>query len=347
MLHALHIFSILLLLAIPQANIHGETLNAGFVEGIWYATDPVFADIPNRVYVAFRNYAQDDFSATIYFADNGKRIGSSEVNALSGRLVEAWVDWTPAQGSHTLSVTLAHATTHGVGTTERTIDVSDFLVEDTISVAYDTDRDGIPNPEDTDDDNDGVSDTDESVRGSDPLVANPVTSQSPSTSEASAEKDAKYTKSSTDDTEKKVPTIASDQTEGLERFAGAGTIDTLLGNVTEKVGDARRSVDTYREARNEKLSLESFTTTDTSTSISEPSGTDTATITRTQIGTKNTLLKAFIEGVSGILQSIWTFVLWALSQALGHPALMQVFLLLGILYTFYRLMRRVGRRPNN
>lgn len=106
-----------------------------------------------------------DFTGTVRFSDNGKRIGSSEISALSGRLVEAWVDWNPLYGSHTISAQISDATLHIIGGKTEQVDITGIVVDDTISVDYDTDGDGVGNTEDTDDDNDGTSDEDEYARG--------------------------------------------------------------------------------------------------------------------------------------------------------------------------------------
>ncbi len=332
-------------------SLFANTENIGFVEGLWYAQSPVFADNPTRVYVAFRNNSPDDIQTTVRFSDNGKRIGSAEVQALSGRLIEAWVDWKPTYGTHTITVTLGNTTFHAIGKEPRSVSTDDITIEETIEVDYDTDGDRIPNKEDTDDDNDGVSDIDEKERGSNPLVSNPQ-------SKTTEEKDSGNTKKSTDSKEESRATLErsdsvtvsgrdAQSTPGLEQHLGSGIGHTLLGNVTEKVTDAKQSLDRYRLERNTLLysdeNSESIKDTeDTGTS------TDTATITRSKIdASSNSFLSAFVDGVRKILQNVWTFFLFILSKLLTHPALIQVALLFAILYIIYRLMRRVGRRPTD
>ncbi len=97
---------------------HGEELNAGFVQGIWYAHNPVIAEVPNRIYVAFRNSTEHDLTGTVRFADNGLRIGSTEISALPGRLVEAWIDWKPRHGDHKITATLSDVEIHAIGGAE-------------------------------------------------------------------------------------------------------------------------------------------------------------------------------------------------------------------------------------
>lgn len=320
---------LLLILSATPSLSYAEELNAGFVQGIWYSASTVYANTPTRIYVALRNNTPHDLTGTVRFTDNGNRIGSSPVSALSGRLVEAWVDWKPTFGEHRISATVSDAEIHIIGEGTRAIDIRGIAVEDTLTVDYDTDADGIGNAIDADDDNDGVSDTDEKSRGTNPLVANPkVVSEIPPP------------------TEKKSETIQSPQTpetsprEGIEKYLDSGTADTLLGNVSEKVEGAKHTLDTYRESRNNELSAAQNTK-----EAEQEANSENATITRSSIETKNNFLGSLVSGVAALLKNIWTFVLWSTSQGLSHPALIQVFLLLGILYIFYRLARRIGRRP--
>jgi hypothetical protein len=68
------------------------------------------------------------------------------------------------------------------------------------------------------------------------------------------------------------------------------------------------------------------------------------TVTRTHLEQKGTFFQSVMRGGKALVASLYTFVLWTLSNALAHPALMELFLLLLILYTIYRIARRLGRR---
>ena len=323
-------------LLIPFVS-YGAEPNAGFIQGLWYSADIVFAETPTRIYVALRNNTPNDLTAVVHFADNGKKIGSSEVSALSGRLVEAWVDWTPTFGEHTITATVRDAELHIIGGENQSIDISAIIAEDTLIVDYDTDKDGTGNETDLDDDNDGVSDTDEKTRGSNPLVPNP--------------KEKTLVEVVKKETPLKTNTETLSETEsvrirnGLEKYIDEGATHALLNNVTEKVASAKQSLDEYRTERNNDLYGEDSNATTTETTIG--AYTDNATITRSKIETKNNFLSSFISGVSALLQNIYTFVLWVFSRALSYPALIQFALLIGILYTIYRIARSFGRRPRN
>jgi hypothetical protein len=335
---------ILFTFIIPQFS-HAADVNAGFVQGLWYSSPEFFAGTPVRIYVALRNNTAHDLTATIRFTDNGKRIGSSDVHALSGRLVEAWVDWTPTQGEHTILATVSDATLHIIGGGTEPITIAETLAEDSVIVDIDTDKDGVGNTKDTDDDNDDVTDVDEVTRGSDPLVPNPkAVPKKVEKEEIAAPLQKAETEGKTTPEAQSANLSEAVGGRGIEEYIDNNTAAALLSNVTDKVETAKDSLDTYREKRNEEIAARASTEQEVvnGTGINN----DTATITRTKIEPKeSSLLQSFIASVRSILESVWTFILWTLSKILTHPALIQFLLLLGILYILYRVIRRVGRRP--
>lgn len=316
---------------------HSEELNAGFVQGLWYSSDTVFAKIPTRIYVALRNNTSHDLTGTVRFMDNGTRIGSSEVRALSGRLVEAWTDWTPSYGEHTITATISNAELHIIGGATESIDTSEIVAKDVLDIDYDTDGDGIGNETDLDDDDDGTSDIDETTRGSNPLIPNPKETSTEKTTQKNTE--VKNTNSDT------IASKNSATERGLEKYIGEGTTNSLLSNVTEKVEHAKQSLDKYRTERNDEIYKDKTPTT--TRVVPEGLSADNATITRSKIETNDNLLNSFISGISSLLKNIYTFILWISSRALSYPALIQFILLIGILYTIYRIARSIGRRPRN
>lgn len=331
------IFQLLVCLSIflfPVSS-QAEEVNAGFVQGLWYSSDTILEGVPVRIYAALRNNSPHDLTGTVRFTDNEKRIGSSAVSALSGRLVETWIDWTPIAGEHALSVSLEGAELHVIGGDTVQADIANITVEDTQVADYDTDKDGIGNETDTDDDNDEVSDMEEKTRGTNPLVGNPKPKV--------AEEEEKPKETVADTPVVPVPAETAGE-EGLEKYIENETANALLGNVTEKVENAKQSLDAYRDERNQKLYTKA-TSTEGETALG--TYTNNATITRSKIETKNTFLSSFISGVASLLQNIWTFVLWLLSKVLTHPALIQFLFLLSILYMLYRMMRRMARRQIN
>ena len=150
--------------------VYAQEFNAGFVQGLWYDTETIFADKPVRIYIAIRNNTGADLTGTVEFFDNDKRIERNNVSALNGRIIESWADWTPSFGTHTLSATLSRIELHVVGSSTQAVEVVSALAEDTFFVDFDTDGDGIGNEDDKDDDGDGKSDKEEIEAGTDPLV---------------------------------------------------------------------------------------------------------------------------------------------------------------------------------
>lgn len=300
-----YLVSILIYLCL-SLPVHAQDINAGFVQGLWYSSNEIIEGVPIRVYAALRNNTEHDLVGTVRFTDNGIRIGSSQVSALSGRLVETWIDWTPGEGEHALSAFLSDAELHVVGGEIIQANVEQITISDTVLADIDTDNDGIGNKRDTDDDNDMVSDEDEVARGTNPLVAQAVP-------ELIEQEEVPPAQSSTSDE------------EGLEKYLDEGTAHSVLSTISDKVSDANDSLNAYRESRNTDRSME---------------------ITRSIPGGDQTFLQSFVSGVASLLSSIYTLILFILSKILAHPAVIQIGLLLLILYTLYRTARGLGRRPS-
>lgn len=291
------------------AAAHAASLNAGLVQGLWYASEPVFAEQPNRIYIAFRNNTPDDITGTVYFSVDGTRIGSSDVRALAGRVVEAWVDWTPNDGVHTVTATIENAMAHKLGGDAVAVDIASLSAESVLTIDHDSDKDGIGDADDADDDNDGISDADEHARSNSPSTPSP-----------------QHEESATENTS------ASNTERGLERFTDKGVVDTALSTVTTKIEDAKETIDAYRVER---------ATTVHDTLLPQESDAD---ITRTKIEQGGWWAK-IVLGTQAILAHLWTFILWLLSNVLAHPMFVQIGVLVGILYLLYRTVRQFGQRP--
>jgi len=327
-------------------------LNAGFVQGFWYSNEALFADTQVRMYVALRNNTESELSGTVVFNDNGTTIISKNVQALAGRLVEAWADWTPMYGTHTLSATIESVTLYAVGKAPTTTTVSNALAEDTVFVDYDTDRDGVGNKKDTDDDGDGVSDKTEIANGTDPLVYDtplPEKKIVPETLSATS------TNASQSDSAKET---AASEPQGLEQLVNAGKIDTAFAQVTETINTTKQALDDYRDARKEKVTQNSPALSSDSSEIAKSlesvtrvargvttTPQDVATITRSRIETGPSFTKRSIDAGLFIISSIYTILLNLLSFILGFPALVELALLILILLIVYHLARKLGRRP--
>lgn len=345
---------VLLFLALLPSTLYGAELNAGFVQGLWYGNEPVIADTGTRIYVALRNTTGHDLTGTVRFTDNGEPVGVALVNALPGRIIEAWVDWTPRYGEHTIIASLTDVRINPIGTNAETADVENKITEGTIFVDYDTDGDATPNKTDEDDDNDGVRDIDEVTAGTNPLVAEPQKKEG-SEIENSTKNEPNDTVEHTNDGSNENDTahegdVRGAQTssqEGLEQYLGDGLGETAVASITEVIHETKTNLDAYRHERNDAIK-DYFK--DQTITVEEPTTTSdgTATITRRTIEKEESFWESALRGGKALLASLYTFVLWLTSYLLSYPAIVELLLLLFIIYFVYRVARRIGRRriPN-
>lgn len=147
-----------------------ETFNAGLVSGIWYSKTPFFAGETVRMYTAVHNNSGSDIVGKVRFLTNNAPIGEMAFSAPEGGLVQAWIDWKVHGGNSKIEAEMVDVKRLEVGKNPEPIVLTSPLVaQDEISVDTDTDQDQIGNLQDTDDDNDGLSDEKERALGTDPL----------------------------------------------------------------------------------------------------------------------------------------------------------------------------------
>ena len=353
------ILSIACFLLVSPFIASADDLNAGFVQGFWYSSESMFVDEPIRMYVALRNNTDNELSGRVTFKDGDTPIGTKNVQALSGRLVEAWTDWTPTYGEHKLTATIDHVTLYPVGAEPVESTVSSALAEDTIFIDFDTDKDGVGNKEDEADDAAGISDTTETQNGTDPLVFDEPVVEEKEETESNI---ASVTEAdSTDDEDTSSSSVESDGSEGLERFLNDGTINRALSSVTETISTTKQKLDSYRESRAEKYKADSLELSTDPRSVTNmlapsissvenswtPTEYSAATITRYRIDEKPSFTKRAFGAGLFIIGSIYTLLLNLLSLTLAHPAIVEVLLLLGILYIIFHFARKLGRRPGD
>lgn len=324
-------FLTLALLSLPSVT-HAQEFNAGFVQGLWYSQENIVAQQQVRIYVAIRNNSGGDLSGTVEFIDNGTRIERKSVEALDGRIVESWTDWTPSYGSHTLQANLIRADLSGDGENTQTASVTSSLAEDVVFVDYDTDNDGIGNQEDTDDDGDGISDKEEEENGTNPLVPN--------------KKIELPTKDEIDPVQEE--TTDSIGPEGLEQYLANSEAENLLAAITTHINDTKKNLDEYREKRIKELS------TPTPMPKLEVNADGFGAIIRTTKEDENKVTLPSVEGdgfadkaitLTGKLFDVaFTVVLAAFSFTLGYPAVLQLGFLILILFIIIKSAAKFGRR---
>lgn len=321
-----------------------EEFNAGIVQGLWYSEEKVFAGDNVRIYVAIRNNTGSDLSGTVEFFDGDRRIDRKTVQALDGRIIESWADWSPTYGSHTLRANLARIELHKVGSTTQAVEVTSSLAEDILFVDYDTDQDLIGNEDDTDDDGDAVSDVQEKEKGTDPLVKN-VTQDDAEEEEQTAQDNNNRTQEVEDDAESKSEPEGDHTPEGLEQYLTDSPAENVLSSVTSYINEAKENLDTYREER--KSDSTQVATTSKPTVNADGFGEIArASSTATSFNLSD-FLGSIFKLIGNLMGVVYSLVLTALSFVLGHPMIVQLCLLILILFFIIKAAAKVGRRPKN
>lgn len=310
---------------------HADEFNAGIVQGLWYSSDTVFATQPVRIYVAIRNNTGKDLSGNVEFFDGDRKIGHQSVQALNGRIIESWTDWTPAYGTHTISASLSRIELHNIGSSTQEVAVTSALAKDTVFADLDTDKDGIGNQKDMDDDGDGESDADEQKNHTDPLVKNKKAVAEPDTGESPDAEAAPKT---------------SDAPEGLERYLAEGSAQDTLSSVSTFINEAKTDLDAYRTAREEKKEAVSSTQVSADGFGTVSRSTSTAGKPLHSLSLEDFFVSVF-KLAKTIFNAVYTLLLAVLSTLLGHPIFIQVGILLCILLLLLKFASKFGRRPKH
>ncbi len=105
-----------------------------------------------RIYASVTNTSTQDLLGVTRFYANGKQIGADQaISIFAGKTDDIFIDWIPGYGNYTLKVQIFPW--------EAEIDdPSNNIKTKEIFVKKDTDRDGTPDINDPDDDNDGLAD---------------------------------------------------------------------------------------------------------------------------------------------------------------------------------------------
>jgi hypothetical protein len=113
----------------------------------------------------------DSVSGTVTFYAGGEALGTSDFmlsSGTGGAVVS--LSFVPKKGAHTVSAKITRAAVSRGGAEETVTVAGEAKATEALVVAPDNDRDEIADAKDADDDNDGVSDEDESKAGTNPLV---------------------------------------------------------------------------------------------------------------------------------------------------------------------------------
>ncbi|MBI2050214.1 MAG: PKD domain-containing protein [Parcubacteria group bacterium] len=140
-------------LAVPKENVYFSN------------TKPLAGEIV-RIYATIKNQSQQDVRASVEFKVNQTQVGSVQpITVLSQKESTVFVDWGPLEGYYDIAVSVINPDAGDENSENNTAEITDFIVD------LDTDKDGIFDTIDMDDDNDTVEDGLERVKGSNPLVA--------------------------------------------------------------------------------------------------------------------------------------------------------------------------------
>jgi hypothetical protein len=329
------VFILLFCIAAPLA--FAQEFNAGIVQGLWYSQETVFADRPIRIYAAIRNNTGSDLTGTVEFYDNQKRISRKNVQALDGRIIESWADWTPTYGTHTISANLARIELNKIGEETKEVTVTSALSEETLFVDYDTDNDKEGNQEDKDDDGDGISDEAEKEAGTDPLVKDmPV---------AVKKNEERETQTITnEDTQDENP--SSNDPAGLERYLTDSPAENAFSSITALINDAKKDLDSYREERTQRQQeIASSSLKVNADGFGEISrSTSTANGQLKQLGLGDFIVLV-VDLAKTLLNIVYTTLLAALSILLSNPMLVQLGILLLIPFLIIKFASKFGKRP--
>lgn len=140
--------------------------DVGFVSNpLWLSSSSVTEGVSVQVSTVVTKQNVEDVEGTVTFYSDSKEIGTADFSiprSVGGVVVG--VSFVPANGTHAVTAKVTRAR---VGEKEVTV-AAEVKAPETLRVEADTDRDTIADTKDEDDDNDGVSDVEETKKGTDP-----------------------------------------------------------------------------------------------------------------------------------------------------------------------------------
>ncbi len=123
---------------------------------VWFSNTYFFEGSSTRIWASIQNNSPYDLLGTVRFTSKDGIIDSDQpISALAGKGDDVFVDWTPpSYGDYTITITVIPWD----GTSDNP---GNNVIQKTVTVQQDTDRDGIANSSDPDKDGDGVLNEDD------------------------------------------------------------------------------------------------------------------------------------------------------------------------------------------
>lgn len=161
--------AVLVLLVLPQVSFaQSSNLDCSGNE-IWFSDTTPIQGQRIRMFAVLQNDSGYELHGTGEFLVNGEVVAEPEYYTITNHCISFWADWNVIPGEHQMTARAIDPNRVGIGQAETSLVGFEQSVTTSLVVELDNDGDGISNPNDPDDDNDGLLDTAEGSRGTDPL----------------------------------------------------------------------------------------------------------------------------------------------------------------------------------
>jgi hypothetical protein len=164
-------FSVIALLIFPTiTKAASYTYDLGIASKDISFSAPIDKLVENqkvRIYAAVKNYGDKDVEASVIFFNGATIIDESQIISVraDGLADEVYVDWVIPSGKFNIMASIKNPQPKDENS------ANDQAITTLITPLKDTDKDGVPDVNDNDDDNDGLTDSEEAAKGTDPLKA--------------------------------------------------------------------------------------------------------------------------------------------------------------------------------
>jgi hypothetical protein len=237
-------------LVAPLGTLHAAT--AGFPSAnIWFTREPVFAGATTTVGAVLYNSEGKQLAGTAVLAVDDVPRASNALTIASGETSVITLPFIPPYGTHRIQISIKDPSLDGTS-----ISVSENFVSSPLSrfFDYDTDGDQIGDATDTDDDNDGIPDAQETAHGTDPKNKDTDgdslpdgADQAPLVAASGAEQAVNKAKGYLENAGPQVAATAQAAQQALEKFRTA-TFAAVGGSPSAKIAGERPASGTVLSA---------------------------------------------------------------------------------------------------